>query len=106
MDCLESEWNFSEPALALARTPGYFALGVRAVDLKNAPETAETLEKIKQCLAASQIEVERGNIKIKPLRAGLTSTLQDMFIVARLLPKASKMIQPPVAILEILGRAG
>ena len=93
MDCLESEWNFSEPTLALARTPGYFALSVRAVDLKNAPVTAETLDKIKQCLAASQIEVERDNIKIKPLREGSTSTLQDIFIVARLLPKASKMIQ-------------
>ena len=49
MDNLESEWNFSELTLALARTPGYFALSVRAVDLKNAPETAETLDKIKQC---------------------------------------------------------
>ena len=93
MDNLESEWNFSEATLALARTPGYFALRVCAVDLKNAPETAETLDKIKQCLAASQIEVERENIKVKPLRAGSTSTLQDIFIVARLLPKASKMIQ-------------
>ena len=93
MDNLESEWNFSELTLALARTPGYFALSVRAVDLKNAPQTAETLDKIKQCLAASQIEVEVENIKIKPLRAGSTSTLQGIFIVARLLPKASKMIQ-------------
>ena len=93
MDNLESEWNFSEATLALARTPGYFALRVCAVDLKNAPETAETLDKIKQCLAASQIEVEVENIKVKPLRAGSTSTLQDVFIVARLLPKASKMIQ-------------
>ena len=93
MDNLESEWNFSELTLALARTPGYFALSVRAVDLKNAPQTAETLDKIKQCLAASQIEVEVENIKVKPLREGSTSTLQDVFIVARLLPKASKMIQ-------------
>ena len=93
MDNLESEWNFSEATLALARTSGCFALRVCAVDLKNAPETAETLDKIKQCLAASQIEVERENIKIKPLRAGSTSTLQDMFIVARLLPKASKNVQ-------------
>ena len=93
MDSLESEWNFSELTLALAKTPGYFALSVRAVDLKNAPQTAETLDKIKQCLAASQIEVEVENIKVKPLREGSTSTLQDVFIVARLLPKASKMIQ-------------
>ena len=93
MDNLESEWNFSEATLALAKTSGYFALRVCAVDLKNAPQTAEALDKIKQCLAASQIEVEVENIKVKPLRAGSTSTLQDVFIVARLLPKASKMIQ-------------
>ena len=93
MDNLESEWNFSEATLAYARTSGCFALRVCAVDLKNAPETAETLDKIKQCLAASQIEVEREHIKVKPLRAGSTSTLQDIFIVARLLPKASKMVQ-------------
>ena len=93
MGNLESEWNFDPATLALAKTPGYFALRVCAVDLKNAPQTAETLDKIKQCLAASQIAVETENIKVKPLRAGSTSTLQDVFIVARLLPKASKMIQ-------------
>ena len=93
MDNLESDWDFEPATLALALTPGYFALRVCAVDLKNAPQTAEALGKIKQCLEAPQIAVEVENIKIKPLRAGSTSTLQDIFIVARLLPKASKMIQ-------------
>ena len=93
MDNLESEWDFDPATLALAKTPGHFALRVCAVDLKNAPQTAEARDKIKQCLAASQIAVETENIKVKPLRAGSTSTLQDVFIVARLLPKASKMIQ-------------
>ena len=93
MDNLESDWDFEPATLALALTPGYFALRVCAVDLKNAPQTAETLDKIKQCLEASQVAVELENIKIKPLRAGSTSTLQDLFVVARLLPKASKMIQ-------------
>ena len=93
MDNLESDWDFEPATLALALTPGHFALRICAVDLKNAPQTAETLDKIKQCLEASQIAVEVENIKIKPLRAGSTSTLQDLFVVARLLPKASKMIQ-------------
>ena len=93
MDNLESEWDFTAATLALALTPGHFALRICAVDLKNAPQTAEALDKIKQCLAASQISVEVADIRVKPLRAGSTSTLQDLFVVAKLLPKASKMIQ-------------
>ena len=85
--------NSSSPCPRFTLTPGHFALRICAVDLKNAPETAETLDKIKQCLEASQISVEVENIKIKPLRARSTSTLQDLFVVARLLPKASKMMQ-------------
>ena len=49
--------------------------------------------KIKQCLAASQISVEVTDIKIKSLREGSKSTLQDIFVVATLLPKASKMLK-------------
>ena len=75
MDNLESEWDFEPATLALASTPGHFALRVCAVDLKNAPQTAETLDKIKQCLAASQISVEVADIKAKPLREGSKSTL-------------------------------
>ena len=82
MGNLESEWDFDPAILALAKTPGHFALRVCAVDLKNTPQTAEALDKIKQCLAASQIALETKNIKAKPLRAGSTSTLQDVFIVA------------------------
>ena len=83
MGNLESDWDFEPATLALALTPGYFALRVCAVDLKNAPQTAETLDKIKQCPEASQISVEVENTKIKPLRAGSTSTLQDLFVVSR-----------------------
>ena len=93
MGNLESDWDFDAATLALALTPGHFALRICAVDLKNAPETAEALDKIKQCLAASQISVEVADIRVKPLRAGSTSTLQDLFVVAKLLPKAPKMIQ-------------
>ena len=60
---LESEWDFLPATLALALTPGYFALRICAVDLKNALETAEALDKIKQCLEASQISVEVENIR-------------------------------------------
>ena len=45
MGNLEPEWNFNPATLALAKTPGYFALRVCAVDLKNAPQTAEALDK-------------------------------------------------------------
>ena len=41
----------------------------------------------------SQISVEVENTRVKPLRAGSTSTPQDLFVVAKLLPKAPKMIQ-------------
>ena len=58
MGNLESEWDFGSATLALALTPGHFALRVCAVDLKNAPQTAEPLDKIKQCLEAPQIAVE------------------------------------------------
>ena len=93
MENLESDWDFEPATLAVALTPGYFALRVCAVDLENAPQTAGALDKIEQFLEASQIAFEVEKIKIKPLRAGSTSTLLDLFVVARLLPKASKMIQ-------------
>ena len=54
MDNSESEWDFTDAALALALTPGHFALRICAVDLKNAPQTAGTLGKIKQCLEARE----------------------------------------------------
>ena len=54
---------------------------------------AETLDKIKQCLAAAHISVEVENIKVKPLRAGSKLTLQDIFVVATLLSNAYKMLR-------------
>ena len=93
MDNLESDWDFAPSSLALAATNGHFALRICAVDLKNAPFTAGTVDKIKQRLAASQISVEVADAKIKPLREGSKSTLQDIFVVATILPKASKMIR-------------
>ena len=94
----ESESDFTAATIALALTPGHFALRICAVDLKNAPQTAETLDKIKQCLAVSQISVEVADIRAKPLRAGSTSTLQDLFVVAKLLPKASKVQNDPTGV--------
>ena len=95
MGNLKSEWDFPDATLALALTPGHFALRICAVGLfKNAPKTAEALDKIKQCLEAPQISVEVENTRVKPLlRGGSTSTLQGLFVVAKLLPKASKMTQ-------------
>ena len=52
MDNLESSWDFAQSSLALAATSVHVALRICAVDLKNAPQTAEALDKIKQCLAA------------------------------------------------------
>ena len=53
----------------------------------------ETVGEIKQCRAAPQISVEVTDIKAKPLREGLKSALQGIFVVATLLPKASKMLR-------------
>ena len=75
MENLESDWDFAPSSLALAETSGHVALRICAVDLKNAPQTAGTLDKTKQCLAAAQISVEVADIKIKPLRAGSKSAL-------------------------------
>ena len=83
MDNLESDWDFAPSSLALATTNGHFALRICAVDLKNAPFTAETVDKTKQCLAASQISVEVADIKSKPLREGSKSTLQDIYLWSR-----------------------
>ena len=93
MENLESDWDFAASSLDRAATNGHFALRICAVDLKNAPMTAEAVDKIKQCLAASQISVEVADIKVKPLREGSKSTLQGIFVVATLLPKASKMLR-------------
>ena len=75
MDNLESDWDSAPSSLALAATSGHVALRICAVDLKNAPQAAQTLDKIKQCLAAPQVSVEVADIKVKPLRAGSKSTL-------------------------------
>ena len=80
MDNLESDWDFAPSSLALAATNGHFALRICAVDLKNAPMAAEAVDKIKQCLAASQISVEVTDIKVKPLREGSKSALQEIFV--------------------------
>ena len=96
MDNLESDWDFATSSLALATTSDHFALRICAVDLKNEPKTAEALGKIKRFLAAAQISVEVTDIKVKPLREGAKSTLQDIFVVAKLLPKASKNAQTGV----------
>ena len=96
MDNLKSDWNFSASSLTLAETSDHFALHaahVCAVDLKNEPLAAETLIKIKKCLAEAKISVEVADIKVEPLRDGAKSTLQDIFVVAKLLPKASKKLQ-------------
>ena len=85
--------GLSAPSLALAETIGHFALRICAVDLNNEPKAAEALIKIKRCLAAAQISVEVTDIKVKPLRDGAKSALQDIFVVAKLLPKASKMLK-------------
>ena len=69
-------------------TSDHFALRICAVDLKNEPLTAETLIKIKKCLAGAKISVEVADIKVQPLRDGAKSTLQGIFVVAKLLPKA------------------
>ena len=73
MGNLESDWEFSKATLARALKPGYFALRICAVDLKNSPQAAATLGKIKQSLALAQTSVEKDDIKVKPLRAGSTS---------------------------------
>ena len=93
MDNLKSDWGFSASLLILAETSDHFALRICAVDLKNEPKTAGTLGRIKRCLAASQISVEVTDIKVKPLRKGAKSTLQAIFVVAKLLRKASKMLK-------------
>ena len=57
MDNLESEWDFEAATLALALTPGHFALRVCAVDLKNAPQTAEALAKFYSSLRGPSYRV-------------------------------------------------
>ena len=93
MGNLESDWNFPASSLTLAETSDHFALRICAVDLKNEPLAAGSLIKIKRCLAAAKISVEVADIKVKPLRDGAKPALQDIFVVAKLLPKASKMLQ-------------
>ena len=70
MGNLESDWDFTPATLALATTNGHFSLRICAVDLKNAPQTARALDKIKQCLEESQISVEVADTKVRPLREG------------------------------------
>ena len=70
MDNLNSDWNFSASSLTLAETSDHFALRICTDDLKNEPLTAETLIKIKKCLAGAKISVEVADIKVQPLRDG------------------------------------
>ena len=70
MDSLESEWNFSELTLALAKTPGYFALSVRAVDLKNAPQRLRRLTK-------SSSAWQRRRSRSKQRTSGLSHCARD-----------------------------
>jgi len=79
--------------LSRDKTSDHFALRICAVDLKNEPLAAGALIKIKKCLAGAKIPVEVADIKVQPLRDGAKSTLQDIFVVAKLLPKAPKMLQ-------------
>ena len=57
MDNLKSDWGFSASSLTLAETSDHFALRICTDDLKNEPLTAETLIKIKKCLAGAKISV-------------------------------------------------
>ena len=93
MDNLKSDWNFSATSLDLATNDDQFALRICAVDLKNEPLAAETLIKIKTCLAGAKISVEVADIKVEPIRDGAKTTLKDIFVVAKLLPKAPKMLR-------------
>ena len=93
MDNLKSDWGFSASLLILAETSDHFALRICAVDLKNSPFAAEALTNIKKCLDGAKTSVEVADIKVQPLRDGAKSTLQDIFVVAKLLPKAPKMLQ-------------
>ena len=70
-----------------------FALRICAVDLKNEPLAAGALIKIKTRLAGAKISVEVADIKVEPIRDRAKTTLQDIFVVAKLLPKAPKMIR-------------
>ena len=89
----KSAWSFSASSLDLAAKYDHFALRICAVDLKNEPLAAGALIKTKTCLARAKISVEVADIKVEPIRDGAKSTLQDIFVVAKLLPKAPKMLQ-------------
>ena len=65
MGNLKSDRNFFASSLTLAETSDRFALRICAVDLKNEPLAAETLVKIKKCLAGAKISVEVADIKVK-----------------------------------------
>ena len=93
MDNLESDWDFSAPSLTLDETSDHFALRICAVDLKNKPKTAETLIKVKRCLAAAQISVEVTDIKAKPLRDGAKSTLQESLLSQNCFRRRQKMLK-------------
>ena len=93
MDNPKPNWNVSTSSRTLAETSDHVALRICAVDLKNEPLAAETLIKIKRCLATAKISVEVADIEVGPLRDGAKSALQGIFVVAKLLPKASKRLQ-------------
>ena len=48
-----------------------------------------------QSLRGAKIAVEVADMKVEPLRDGLKSALKDIFVVAKLLPKAPKMLKAP-----------
>ena len=54
MGNLKSDWNFSATSLDLAAKEDQFAPRICAVDLQNGPLAAETLIKIKTCLAGAK----------------------------------------------------
>ena len=99
---LKSDWNFSATSLDLATKDDQFALRICAIDLKNEPLAAEVLIKIKTCLAGAKISVEVADIKIEPIRDGAKTTLQNIFVVAKLIPKAPKMQGPAFSFLKLL----
>ena len=89
---LKSAWNSPATSLDLAAKDDQFALRICAVDLKNGPLAAGALIKIKTCLAVAKIPVEVADIKVEPFRDGAKATLQGNSVVAKLLPKAPKML--------------
>ena len=108
MESLASDWGFTPEIIPVAESSTHHALRICAVDLKNEPVTAETFFKFIRCLRVENIDVEVRNIRVSPVKAGLTNTLQDTYVIAKLLGSASNMIQlacsdPPGALRQMFG---